>query len=186
VKIDQLVAAAWALFNRKGVDGVALDEISTAVGATKGAVYRYFTDKADLVVRCYLRAFDLYEQIMAAADNTGPRAIDRVLASLHLNIQAQAGALSPMMLQPGFFNLPADVQIDLARRADQLRRASTRLLRQGMADGTCRELDAAYAAEVAAGIFLWLPKWYQPTAGRPAKAVADEISNAFTFGVLRR
>jgi hypothetical protein len=49
---------------------------------------------------CYLRAFDLYEQIMAAAYNTGPRAIDRVLASLHLNIQAQAGALSPMMQFP--------------------------------------------------------------------------------------
>lgn len=182
VKIDQLVAAASALFNRKGIDGVSLEEVSAAVGATKGAIYHYFNEKADLVLRCYDRAFDIYETIMAAAIATGPRAIDRALATFHLNIQAQAGPLSPMMLQPGFFALPDDERLKLVLRAQKLRQSSTRLLREGTKDGSCRDLDASYAAEVSAGVFFWLPKW-SPASERSPTQVADEISAVFLDGI---
>ena len=45
--MDQLDAAE-RLFQAKGVSGTTLNDIATAAGATRGAVYHHFKDKADL------------------------------------------------------------------------------------------------------------------------------------------
>ena len=58
---------ASQLFNRRGIDGVSLDDITAELGATKGALYHYLDNKADLVVRCYRRSFDLTERFADAA-----------------------------------------------------------------------------------------------------------------------
>lgn len=43
-----LLDAAELLFQAKGVSGTSLNDIAQAAGATRGAVYWHFTDKADL------------------------------------------------------------------------------------------------------------------------------------------
>src|SRR5689334_18936996 len=70
-KIETLLATASRLFNRRGVEGVSLDDVTAELGATKGALYHYFTDKAELVRRCYERAFDLYDAIADQAVKHG-------------------------------------------------------------------------------------------------------------------
>ena len=95
----ELIAAASRLFNQRGIDGASLDDIGAEVGATKGAVYHYFDDKADLVTRCYRRAFELYDLIMDTAVEQGRDGFDKALIALHLNVQAQAGPASPLMLR---------------------------------------------------------------------------------------
>jgi AcrR family transcriptional regulator len=186
VKIGQLIAAASRLFNRRGIDGVSLDEISASVGATKGAVYHYFDDKADLVVRCYRRAFELFDLFMDTAVSAGRTGFERALISLHLNVQAQASGLSPLMLQPGRLSLPADELARFSAASRRLRLTSTRNMRQGLADGTCRAVDASFASDVAAGIFLWLPKWLPEGYPLSPVQIADEIANLVALGVVRR
>ena len=186
IKITQLIAAASRLFNRRGIDGTSLDEVSAAVGATKGAVYHYFDDKADLVVRCYRRAFELYDVFMDTAVATGKTGFERALICLHLNVQAQAGPLSPLMLQPGRTALPADELARFSRSSRRLRMVSTRSLKQGVADGSSRPCDATFAAEVAAGIFLWLPKWLPEAYPLSPMRLADEITNLFALGLETR
>lgn len=186
IKINQLIAAASRLFNRRGIDGASLDEVSASVGATKGAVYHYFDDKADLVVRCYRRAFELYDAFMATAVARGRTGFERGLITLHLNVQAQAGPLSPLMLQPGRLSLPAEEVARFSKASKRLRVASTRNLRQGMADGSCRPCDAAFAGEVAAGVFLWLPKWLPEAYPLSPMRLADQISDLVALGLEAR
>lgn len=45
---NRLLDAAERLFHVKGVSGTTLGDIATAAGATRGAVYHHFKDKADL------------------------------------------------------------------------------------------------------------------------------------------
>lgn len=186
IKIGQLIAAASRLFNRRGIDGVSLDEISASVGATKGAIYHYFDDKADLVVRCYRRAFVLYDLFMETAVAQGRNGFERAMISLHLNVQAQANGLSPLMLQPGRMSLPAEEMAKFSNASQRLRRTSTRTLRQGMADGSCREVDATFLGDVAAGIFLWLPKWLPEDHPLTAVQIADEIADLVGLGIQKQ
>jgi hypothetical protein len=98
-KAAQVAIAAARLFNRKGLDGASLDEIGASLGATKGAVYHYFDDKTDLVVRCYGMAFDLYERILDTATNLPMSGLERSLTVMQLNSEAQADDEPPLILQ---------------------------------------------------------------------------------------
>jgi AcrR family transcriptional regulator len=47
-KRQQLVRIARRLFNRKGFEGVSIDDIMAQAGLTRGGFYSYFTSKSDL------------------------------------------------------------------------------------------------------------------------------------------
>ena len=59
MKVDQVLETASRLFNERGLDGASLDQIAAALGATKGALYHYFSDKRELILRCYERSAEL-------------------------------------------------------------------------------------------------------------------------------
>jgi AcrR family transcriptional regulator len=183
VKIDQLIAAASRLFNRRGIAGASLDEVAAMVGATKGAVYHYFDDKADLVTRCYRRAFELYDLFMSTATKTGETGFDKAIITTHLNIQAQASAVSPLMPQPGRMALSEADREAFARASNRLRIASTRNIRRGITDGSGRACDAAVVSEMAAGTFLWLPKWLPEDDPRSPMQIADDTCDLLAFGL---
>lgn len=186
IKITQLVAAASRLFNRRGIDGASLDDISASVGATKGAVYHYFDDKTALVVRCYERAFQLFDTFMDAAYASTEDGLKRGLTVLHLNVQAQAGTLSPLMLQPGALAVPEADRTRFIAAAQKLRRASTRSLSLAGRQGGARPFAPAFVAEATAGIFLWLPKWLPDDYPLTPIQIADEISTLAALGLKVR
>ncbi len=44
----RIVRSAQALFNRRGFDGVSIDEVMAAAGLTRGGFYSYFRSKSEL------------------------------------------------------------------------------------------------------------------------------------------
>jgi AcrR family transcriptional regulator len=100
-KIEQVLMTASRLFNRRGIDGTSIDDVMAELGATKGALYHYFENKTDLVVRCHKRGFVLYERFADAAEEFGRCGLERGLIGLYLNIQAQARELSPLIHMVG-------------------------------------------------------------------------------------
>ncbi len=182
-KMSQLVAVASKQFSRRGIDSVSLDDIVGSVGASKGVIYHYFDDKAALVVSCYQRAFELYEVFMATAQRVGRSGFEKAIICLHLNVQAQAGALSPLMLQPGRLSLPEADRIAFTRAGHRLRMASSRNLRLGAVDGSCRPSDTVFMGEVSAGLFFWLPKWLPEEPTFSPIEIADEICSFAAFGL---
>jgi len=185
-KVDQLLTAASRLFNRDGIEATSLDQITASLGATKGVLYHYLRDKADLVGRCYERGFDLYERFAEMSKSSGANGLERAMIGTHLNTQAQAGALSPLMPQPGLESLPDPRRAALVARAKALTELFSRLLRQGVADGSCRPCDTTMVALTGAGAFGWLPKWLPPDDPRGPRQLADEISNLYFRGLRAR
>lgn len=184
LKSDQIIAAASRLFNAKGLDGVRLDDVSAAIGASKGAVYHHFRDKTDLIERCYERGFDLYDLIMETGMKAGTTPLERFAVVQHLNTQAQLSVAAPLSLQPGLSQLRPSKRGALTRRAQALNNIAARVLGEGMRDGTCRPLDAALTPQVLAGYFLGLPQ-IMP-AGADPTAVADFVVNLAAFGLRAR
>jgi AcrR family transcriptional regulator len=182
-KVDQLLTAASRLFNRDGIEATSLDEITASLGATKGALYHYLRDKADLVARCYERGFDLYERFAETAKSHGDNGLERAMIGTHLNTQAQAGALSPLMPQPGLEALPDPRRAALVARANSLNMLFSRLLRQGVKDGSCHPCDTNMVAMIGAGAFGWLPKWLPSDDRRGPRQLADEINNLYFRGL---
>ncbi len=183
-KATQVAIAAARLFNRKGLDGASLDEIGASLGATKGAVYHYFDDKTDLVLRCYGMAFELYERILDTASGLATSGLERSLTVMHLNSEAQAGEEPPLILQAGLFSLPDTHRAHFVDRSQHLWRLSNSLLEQGVVDGSCRPCDHRTVAEITAGAFMWIPKWIDQRENCDPKAVAASIADIFAKGIL--
>lgn len=183
-KADQIIAAASRLFNAKGLDGVTLDDVSSAIGASKGAVYHHFRDKSDLVERCYERGFDIYDIIMETGVSTGATPLEKAVIVIHLNAQAQLSATPPLSLQPGLSKMPVAKGRALSRRAQALNSISTRNLTEGARDGTCRKLDMVVAPEITAGYFLGLHR-HVPATANPVEA-ADFVVDLVINGLRSR
>lgn len=186
MKIEQIAMTASRLFNRQGIDGTSLDQICEELGATKGALYHYFADKQELVVHCYRRGFDLFEAFVETAAQAGKSGLERGTIGLHLNVQAQASDLSPLMPQPGLDALPARHRNDITRRALAIEQQFEAFGRQGRADGSYRDCDLDTVSLVGAGVFAWIPKWYVAGDPRTPWQVADETMNLFIRGLRRR
>lgn len=184
-KLDQLLMTASQLFNRRGVEGVSLDEIAGELGATKGAVYHYLENKTDLVVRCYRRAFDIYERI-SAATAVGRTPLEQSLIGLWLNVQAHASGLSPLIQMAGAEALPAGPRREIQGRARAIQRHFRAMGDAGVASGVNRDIDIDTLSEIGAGVFQWLPKWFDRDDPRAAGAVADELTRLFIGGLRQR
>jgi AcrR family transcriptional regulator len=84
---EQVLEAAWACFSRNGFHATTMADVIAESGLSAGAVYRYFTGKADLVRATADRALGeigpTLAAILAAAEAMPPvDAVDRVLATI--------------------------------------------------------------------------------------------------------
>jgi AcrR family transcriptional regulator len=175
VKIEQVLEIASRLFNESGLDGVSLEQIAAALGATKGVLYHYFSDKRELIMRCYERSASLDERFADVAEQTGRTGLERGMIGLHLNVQAQVGGPSPLVPLVGFESLPAAPRKALQRRLEALHQRFTRFGEEGVMDGSTRPCDVDAIALAGAGMFGWIPKWLPASAAERKWALADEI-----------
>jgi AcrR family transcriptional regulator len=185
-KREQILATASAIFNRKGVDGVSLDEIAAALGATKGAFYHYLDNRTELMTRCYARAFDLFEGFADAADRLGRNGLEKGLIGLHLNVEAHVLGLAPLVQMVGVEALPAAARADIRHRSRLLQQRFTAFQRQGIAEGVTRLVDVDTMSQMAAGVFEWLPRWFDPADPRAGGALSAEYLKLFIAGLRRR
>jgi AcrR family transcriptional regulator len=185
-KREQILATASALFNRKGVDATSLDEIAAALGATKGAFYHYLDNRTELMTRCYARAFDLFDAFADAAERLGRNGLEKGLIGLHLNVEAQILGLAPLVQMIGIEALPASVRTDLRHRSRVLQQRFTAFQLEGIAQGITRGVDVDAVAQLGAGVFEWLPKWFDPADPRADGALSAEYLALFIAGLRRR
>ncbi|HUO92531.1 MAG TPA: TetR/AcrR family transcriptional regulator [Rhizomicrobium sp.] len=185
-KIEQMLMTASRLFNTRGIDGTSLDDVMAALGATKGTLYHYLDNKTDLVARCYRRGFLLYERFADACELYGRNGLERGLIGTYLNVQAHARELSPLIQMAGAAALPAAVKRDVTRRSRALQKRFRAFGDQGLADGSFRPLDFDAMAQLGAGAFEWLPKWFRSGDPRAGSVLAQEIVAIFIRGLRKR
>ena len=181
-RIEDITCAASALFNRRGIDGVSLDDVAEAMSKTKGLVYHHFESKGALVAACFERGFDIYDRIMARAraQSTG---VEQSKWAVALNVQAQLESLHPVSLSIAYHRLPAPEQAAYTRRASALLDQSIAIGRQGRADGTQRSFDPESVSLVSAGAFLFLARWLPLDRKVDPVRVSAEVSELFLYGL---
>jgi len=176
MKLEELLRAASQLFNRKGVDATSVDEIAAEVGATKGVVYHYLADKPDLVARCYRRAFSLSDRILSAVEMAGGTAVERVLSGTALLVEANVrDEFCPLAPLAGVEALPAEAREEIVARARSLEHGYPEVAREGLADGTVRDVELSGVAVAMAGAFGWLHKWFSADLVAPEIVVREQV-----------
>ena len=108
---EQLIASAVRAFRRHGYAGVSIDEIGSEVGVVGPALYRYFDNKADILVAAITRFYEWRALETLRALEEEPRS-DKVIARLidrYVYLAAEATDLLAVSLTERLF-LPAEVR----------------------------------------------------------------------------
>jgi len=84
ISVEKLLAVALRLFVSQGYRSTTLEQIATAAGLSKGAVYFYFGSKESVLMELLKRVRTVVvDDAIAAAGQAGASAIDRIVAFLH-------------------------------------------------------------------------------------------------------
>lgn len=106
-KREAVLAAAATLFNRNGIRGTTLSDISAELGLTTSSITYYYRKKEELALACFLRAAQAHEELARQAGEAGTVAARvRRLFQLHADfLAAQMRGERPPLI--GFNDLRA-------------------------------------------------------------------------------
>ena len=148
---QEILTAAQALFARQGYDSATMDQIARAAGLTKGAVYYFFKNKAELFCTIVDDGISFIEQqcasILEAARSS--REIAEDVISFYVNVAYDNASLFLILF--GSRSADPEIQRLFDERIRRLLGCIRNILQEGMADGLIRHTDADILSRIFAG-----------------------------------
>ena len=162
---QRIVELAAPVFNQRGYVGASMRDLVDATGLEKGGIYNHFGSKEQLALEAYDYAMNLVEAELAASQDEGDDAVERLQAMIRifaktartpvvaggcpiLNTAIEADDTNPELL-------------DRARHSmTQWHRLIGRIVKDGKAAGTVRadidpyDLASFLTASLEGGVFL--------------------------------
>jgi AcrR family transcriptional regulator len=195
-RIDILNAAARA-FMRQGFAATSLDRVSDEIGSTKGAIYYYYRSKSELFFAVHRRGMELTQAAIRPSFETA--------ASARARLHGMAVAHTILVIDhlPYLRVIAQGLELHLLERTNESERAELadvaalreanenlyiRVIRDGVASGEFRSVDAKLAAKPLLGALNWTSRWYQPRPGETQaakKRLAESIAD-FVVGGLEK
>ena len=176
-----ILDSATTLLAARGIAELSLDDVATAAGVTRGAVYHHYRNKAGLfrAVAARLQA-DVATGVVAAAERASGGPADQLRAGCHAFVDAiTAGPAAQVLL----IDAPAAIGWQEWRRLDAAN--SGRHLREALGDaGVPPRLVEATAVQLSGAMneaALWI---VQDGAGRRASADAHGVLDQLLDAVL--
>ncbi len=182
-----IVAVAAGLFAKNGFGSTSLDDIATALGVTKGALYYHVKNKEEILRHIFLTVLTLSEEplrliVEAAlpADEKLARAIDH-----HTGVAAdRSPAMTVFYREQPHLTGPFAREIILRKKAYETYFA--RIIEQGMSEGVFKaELDPRIVTFGLLGMCNWLSQWYKPGGQYSHQQIAEMFSSLLTEGIKR-
>lgn len=151
LKQDAFYKTGTWFFNKKGFNSTSLDEIADHLNVTKGAFYYHIKNKEDLLFNCYSRSLDIMASIYANAaksDVTGMQKIDQTCRRIFYFQNSDQG---PLIRYNSITALPQERRRQIMQRTDRANQKFGDFIREGISDGSVREIDAFVAQNLIAG-----------------------------------
>jgi TetR/AcrR family transcriptional regulator, cholesterol catabolism regulator len=180
---DRILDIAVQGFRHRGYAGTSIQDISRALGRSKGSLYYYFRDKEDILFGCHARSLD---HLLAAAEAVRAEALDpaATLARLienHVTIMVQAFRGTALALEVGA--LTGTRRARVVHDRDRYETLLREVIEEGVRRGQFRPLDAKLTAFAILGAVNWMARWYRAGGGRDAATVGRAFADLFVHAL---
>lgn len=149
---QELLAAALAEFVERGYAATRLEAVARRAGVSKGTLYLYYANKAELfkaVVRAALVAnLDQAEAVLAAHQGGSRALLTRFLGEFTRQVADSPLSGIPKLVMAEAGNFPEIARFYYDEVVQRARGLVQGVLRQGMASGEFRPVDVDYAWRV--------------------------------------
>ena len=171
-----VLAAAVALFIRKGYDATTIDDIAKSLGVTKSAVYHHVDSKEELLAAALAEALDELDATVAAATQASGPASERLHEAVRRSVEvlvAHQPAVTLLLRVHG--NTATEVAaLERRRRID---RGLAGLVREAVEERALRgDLDPDVVSRLLFGMVNSLVEWYRPTGPVSGEQLAEALT----------
>ncbi len=158
----EILDAALSVFIAKGFAATRLDDVAAAAGISKGLLYRYFDNKAELF-KAMVRAM-LVSTIRNAADQiarsaTAIEALDVFMAQMKVVAGDPRRSAIPKLIISESGNFPEIVVFYLTEVIDPALAQLAALIQRGVESGEFRKVDPVNTARLLVAPFLMTVIW---------------------------
>jgi AcrR family transcriptional regulator len=181
-------ATAARLIREHGYDAATMDLIADEVGLNKGTLYHYYPSKSSILYELLSDQIDATLKLMQEVPETGS-VVERMRIFIRLQVSHVSTKHDELVV---FFQevpwidrtLPQDQAADLHERIDQYRRFANRLVKEGVASGDFRKINARIVLNSITGILGYVPVWFTNNNKRGRDILVDELSEFVMRGIL--
>lgn len=168
---QQIFFAAMSLFARQGYDGVTMEQIARAAGLTKGAVYYFFKNKAELFCTIMDEGISYIDEecrsILEAARSN--REIARDVISFYINIAYDHASLFLILF--GSRSAAPEIRALFDERIRNLLACLANAFQAGVDDGLLKPVDPDALGRAFVGMLYGLLSLPNP----PNRAAASDL-----------
>ena len=180
---DEIMSSATKLFAERGYRAVTIDDISANLGYTKSVVYYYFKSKNEILWQIFNRIFEGFfekESKAREAEGTPPEILARMVHQHALSVMENPEWTSIFNREEQELDPPQRKQVKRMKRDYDA--AFEQVYRDGVADGSFRDIPAHVVINGALGMCNWLYVWYDPKGELSAEAIASHYATVLTNG----
>lgn len=181
--LESVVQGAVRVFNERGYDGTAMEDLSHELGISKSAIYHHVESKEQLLTLATDRALDSLFALLDEVDEVPGSAFHRLEELVYrasLLLLNELPFVTLLLRVRG--NTRAERQA-LARRRE-FDRHVTALVAQARDEGHLRaDVDPAITARLLFGMVNSVVEWYRPRRGDRPQELAASIKKIAFSGV---
>jgi len=170
-----------ALFGRFGIKALSMDDLAGQLACSKKTLYKYFSDKRDLVSKALHGHLDGLEAQMAEVMHGEGNAIDLALREMENKHQMLAAINSTVLFDLKKY-YPKVFEATHARRKNMIRRVVVHNVTRGMEQGMYRaDLNVEAVADLHLALVEDMVR--QAENGTLARPLAEHFKALFTYHI---
>lgn len=177
----RILRAAESLFARQGYDSTTIDQVARAAGLTKGAVYYFFKNKAELFCTIVDEGVGYIERecrvILEAGRST--REIAQDVISFYVNISYDNASLFLILF--GSRSADPEIRAMFDERVRRLLDCIRNIFQTGMDGGLLRPVDTGILSRMFAGLIYGLLALPEPPE---REAAAESLRALLETGIF--
>jgi AcrR family transcriptional regulator len=182
----EISRAAATLIKEKGFNGSSMETLARKLRIRKATLYYYFSSKQELLYETLIEAVggalsrveNIRKSNLSSREKLRLFLIDHI-ESIVLNIEPVT-----VFLEDGRF-LQKQYRDKYVSMRDQYEKLLRSILRQGMAKGEFRRVDAKVCGFAILGMCNWIIRWYNPQGPLSAGEIAIQYTDIIEAGLLK-
>lgn len=175
--------AGSRIFNERGFAGTSLDDVAEKLGVTKGAFYYHIRNKEDLLYQCFMRTLNLENEMINFADSAGSNGIEKIELVLRYLFNIQHNDDGPLIRYRSLPSMSEDHRLEILEETDKISHKLGQFIRDGMQDGSIRDVDSHIIENAIAGAVDAAPGIARRMQFNNNSKVSAEYFNLFFNGI---
>lgn len=176
LKRKRILDAASELFFERGYKETSVEAIASRLHVTKPFIYYHFENKADILAGVCGRTTAFVAQsaeIAAAREGSVHERLETLVRDLSLRVIEGRIYLAVYFREEK--HLPKSAFRELSRNRKRFDTALSKLLQEGVDNGSFRVSNVSVATQAITGLTTWIYNWYRPTGPLTPDQLAIEM-----------